>query len=293
MKNAYSKIIVSGFVFTTFFACKKHDQSEGYSSEAISETAATSVSDSISSVATMKINDRQFIKTASVDMEVKDVYNATISIENTVKELGGFITQSNLRSHVISENTYNTSDTDGVMIKKYQTENSMQVRIPTENLGDFLQKVNDKKLFLNTRIIHAEDVTKTMKYAKLEAQRNANTGNNIKKLKNSREKIDLDDQNANEGNSQKLASMTMNDNLKYSTVEVYIKEPKLRVAEIPVINTKNVDNSYKFNFLYDAKNAFVEGFYIIQMLIVGIIKIWPVVLIGIGIFCFIRKKKNT
>jgi hypothetical protein len=37
----------------------------------------------------MKVKDKQFIKTADVNMEVKDVYNATISIEKSVQELGG------------------------------------------------------------------------------------------------------------------------------------------------------------------------------------------------------------
>jgi hypothetical protein len=54
----------------------------------------------------MKVQDKQFIKTADVNMEVKDVYDATISIEKSVQELGGFVTHSNLKSNVISENTY-------------------------------------------------------------------------------------------------------------------------------------------------------------------------------------------
>jgi hypothetical protein len=48
----------------------------------------------------MKVKDKQFIKTADVNMEVKDVYNATISIEKSVQELGGFVTNSNLQSNV-------------------------------------------------------------------------------------------------------------------------------------------------------------------------------------------------
>ncbi len=55
-------------------------------------------------------------------MEVKDVYDATISIEKSVQELGGFVTQSNLRSNVLSEDSYNTSDTEAMLVKKYQTE---------------------------------------------------------------------------------------------------------------------------------------------------------------------------
>jgi hypothetical protein len=73
---------------------------------------------------------------------------------------------------VVSEETYNTSDEQAMLIKKYQSENAMQVRVPTEKLGELLTLINNKKLFLNARSIHAEDVTANIKYSALEAQRN-------------------------------------------------------------------------------------------------------------------------
>jgi len=95
-----------------------------------------------------------------------------------------------------------------------------------------------------------------------------------------------------ENNSQQLANLNVTDNLKYSTVDIYIKEPKLRIAEIAVTNSKNIDNKYKFNFFYSAKNAFVEGYYLIQKLIVGLIMIWPILLICGLIFYFYRKNQS-
>jgi hypothetical protein len=79
--------------------------------------------------------------------------------------------------------------------------------------------------------------------------------------------------------------------LKYSTIDIYIKEPKLRIAEISITNTNHIDNKYKFNFIYDAKNAFVEGFYLIQKIAVGLITIWPVLLILGAVVYFLRKRK--
>jgi hypothetical protein len=167
----------------------------------------------------------------------------------------------------------------------------MQVRVPTNKLGELLTLINDKKLFLNSRLINAEDVTSSIKYAELEGKRIKKTGENISQLKVNKDKVKLDDDNMLENNQQQLANMDVTDNLKYSTIDIYIKEPKLRIAEIAVTNTKNVDNKYKFNFIYDAKNAFVEGFYLIQKIAVGLITIWPVLLIGAIIFYFLRKRK--
>lgn len=294
MKTTYIKLSLAAVLLLGIYSCKKGEvSSKDLEAYATTDSAAVVVSDSISSVADMKVKDKQFIKTADVNMEVKDVYNATIAIEKSVQELGGFVTNSNLQSNVVSENTYNTSNEEAMLVKKYKTENRMQVRIPTEKLGELLTAINTNKLFLNSRAINAEDVTANIKYSELEGKRNQKTSENISKLKTNKDKVTLDDENMSEGNLQKLSSMNMTDDLKYSTIDIYIKEPQLRIAEIAVTNTTSIDNKYKYNFIYDAKDGFVYGFYLIQRIIVGLINVWPLVLIAAAIIYFLRKRKIT
>lgn len=289
MKTTYIRLTIATAILSGIYSCKKGEASA--SDYENLEANKEIVADSISSVATMSVKDKQFIKTANVNMEVKDVYDVTISIEKSVQELGGFVTHSDLQSRVISEETYNTSDEDAMLVKKYQTENSMQVRVPTSKLGELLTLINDKKLFLNSRIINAEDVTSSIKYAELEGKRMKKTGENISELKTTKDKVKMSDENMSEENQQQLENLDVTDNLKYSTIDIYIKEPKLRIAEIAVTNSKNIDNKYKFNFFYDAKNAFVEGFYLIQRIAVGLITIWPILLIAAAIIYLLRKRK--
>ncbi|WP_284459549.1 DUF4349 domain-containing protein [Chryseobacterium sp.] len=294
MKTTYNTLSLSAFLLLGISSCKKGEvastELEAYAS---ADSTATIVSDSISSVATMKVKDKQFIKTADINMEVKDVYNTTLSIEKSVQDLGGFVVKSNLQSNIVSENTYNTSNEEAMLIKKYQTENTMQVRVPTEKLGELLTLVNNNKLFLNSRSVNAEDITASIKYAEMEGKRNQKTSENIGQLKTDKDKVKLDDENMAEGNIQKLTSMDTTDNLKYSTVDIYIKEPKLRIAEIAITNTNSIDNKYKFNFIYQVKEGFVYGFYLIQNIIVALINIWPLLLIaGVGIY-FFRKRKTA
>lgn len=291
MKTTYLKLSAAVVLLVGIYSCKKGEAVNSESEIYAEADSAYVTSDSISSVATMNVKDKQFIKTADVNMEVKDVYEATIAIEKSVQELGGFVTRSNMQSNVLSEETYNTSNEDAVIVKKYQTENTMQLRVPTEKLGALLTFINDKKLFLNSRLINAEDVTANMQYAKLEGERIKKNEQNISQLKANKDKVTLDNDNMQDGNLQQLANMNVTDNLKYSTVDVYLKEPKLRVAEIAVTNSTNVDNKYKFNFLYTAKNAFVEGYYLIQRILVGLISIWPLLIIAAAGLYFFRKRK--
>lgn len=291
MKTTYLKLSAAVVLLVGIYSCKKGEAVNSESEIYAEADSAYVTSDSISSVATMNVKDKQFIKTADVNMEVKDVYEATIAIEKSVQELGGFVTRSNMQSNVLSEETYNTSNEDAVLVKKYQTENTMQLRVPTEKLGALLTFINDKKLFLNSRLINAEDVTANMQYAKLEGERIKKNEQNISQLKANKDKVTLDNDNMQDGNLQQLANMNVTDNLKYSTVDVYLKEPKLRVAEIAVTNSTNVDNKYKFNFLYTAKNAFVQGYYLIQRILVLLISVWPLLIIAAAGLYFFRKRK--
>lgn len=292
MKTTYIKLSLASLLLLGVYSCKKGEATASdYEIAATADSASAMVSDSVSSAATMKVKDKQFIKTADVNMEVKDVYEATISIEKSVQDLGGFVTHSELHSNVISEDTYNTSNENAMLVKKYQTENTMQVRVPTERLGELLTLINDKKLFLNSRVINAEDVTSGIKYAELEGKRIKKTGENISQLKTNKDKVKMGDENMSEENLQQLANMDVTDNLRYSTIDIYIKEPKLRIAEIAITNTNSIDNKYQFNFIYDAKNAFVEGFYLIQKIAVGLITIWPLLLILGAVIYFLRKRK--
>lgn len=292
MKPILKTITSFTLISLSLMACKKGESADYASSSAILEEKVIST-DSVSIAANQEVEGKKFVKTAEVDMEVKNVYDATISIEKSLKELGGFVTNSRLIAHTLSENTYNTSDESAILVRKYQNENQMQVRVPTEKLGEFLTSINDKKLFLNTRIITASDVTANIKMAELDQKRLEKTGENIAQLKATKDKVNIADTNMDLANQQKILDINLTDKLKYSTVDISIKEPKISVAEIPITNIKNIDNKYKSNFFYEVKNALVDGFYLIKQIIVFFISIWPFLLIGgIVLYFFKRKKVN-
>ena len=280
-------------VTISVIACKKSEISE-YGSPAIADSAAIAVtSDSISMAATQEVEGKKFIKTADVNMEVKNVYESTISIEKYLKGNGGFVTKSEMNSSVLSEENFPINDAEAKLVREFRQINDMEVRVPTVKLGEFLEFVNQSNLFLHTRNISAEDVSANIMMANLEEKRMKKMENNIQKIKNNAEKVNLADNNLSEQNNQKLATYNLSDNLKYSTVNLHLKEPSSRISSIAVTNTKNFDNQYRYNFFYDVKNAIIKGFYLTQEIIVGLFTIWPILLFsGIG-FYFWKKRKTA
>ena len=280
-------------VTISVIACKKSEISE-YGSPAIADSAAVAVtSDSISMAATQEVEGKKFIKTADVNMEVKNVYESTISIEKYLKKNGGFVTKSEMNSSVLSEENFPINDAEAKLVREFRQINDMEVRVPTVKLGEFLEFVNQSNLFLHTRNISAEDVSANIMMADLEEKRMKKTENNIQTIKNNSEKVNLADNNLSEQNNQKLATYNLSDNLKYNTVNLHLKEPSSRISSIAITNTKNFDNQYRYNFFYDVKNAIIKGFYLTQEIIVGLFTIWPILLLsGIG-FYFWKKRKTV
>lgn len=281
-------------VTISVIACKKSKSSE-YGNPEISDSSAVAISsDSISMAATQEVEGKKFIKTAQVNMEVKNVYQTTIGIEKQLKEMGGFVTKSELHSNIISEENFPINDNEAKLVREFGQVNDMEVRIPTVKLGEFLEFVNKSNLFLHSRNITAEDVSANIMMANLEEKRMKETENNIQKIKSNAEKVNLADNNLSEQNNQKLATYNLSDNLKYSTVSLYLKEPSTRISTIAITNTKNFDNQYRYNFFYDVKNAIIKGFYLTQEIIVGLFTIWPVLLVvAISFYFWKRRKTNS
>lgn len=294
MNTKFKKLVIATIIFAGLLSsCKKYETVGSANEAEMTVDSAAVISDSISMAATQEVEGKRFIKNADVEMEVKDVYNATIAIEKNLKKIGGFVTNSKMNALISSEETFPISDNEAKLVKKFRQVNTMEARVPTVKLGEFLDFLNNSNLFLHTRNISAEDVSSNIMMAKLEEKRMQKTEKNIEKIKNNSEKVSLTDGNLQEQNIQKLETFNLNDNLKYSTVTLNLSEPSDRISTIAIANSKNYDNQYRYNFIYDVKNAIVEGFYLIQQLIVALFTIWPFILIAGLVFYFWRKRKQN
>ena len=176
MKRVFrNSVVVFMAVFMIASCAKKNGTETSYSDthlESIeSEVVVDSTAAPMSMAASQEVEGKKFVRKANVDMDVSDVYQATIYIENTLKEMGGFVTSSNYRSDVLEENIFPQSEEKSLYVRKYTTKNQMQVRVPTEKLSDFLKSLNDKSIFLRERTITAQDVSANVKMAELEKQR--------------------------------------------------------------------------------------------------------------------------
>ena len=295
MKSITQKIVFSLVFLVIIASCAKKNETEGTyldldlkESEAVIDSAAVPMS----MAASQEVEGKKFVRKADVNMEVSDVYQATIYIENTLKEMGGFVTLSNYRSDVLEEKVFPQSDEKSMLVREYITKNQMQVRVPTEKLSDFLKQLNDKNIFLRERIITAEDVSTNIKMAELEKQRMAKHKAQLSQQTNTIKNAEAVNENERDLIYQKINDLNLADELKYSTVEIYLSEPKSKISQVEIPNTKSLKNKYQGGFGYSIKEAFADGFYGFQQFLILVAHAWMFILAGIlGIFVWKNRKK--
>ena len=297
MKSITQKIVFSLVFLVIIASCAKKNEAEGTYEDLNlknleSEAVADSTTAPISMAASQEVEGKKFVRKADVNMEVSDVYQATIYIENTLKEMGGFVTLSNYRSEVLEEKVFPQSDEKSMLVREYITKNQMQVRVPTEKLSDFLKQLNDKNIFLRERIITAEDVSTNIKMAELEKQRMAKHKAQLSQQANTIKNAEAVNENERELIYQKINDLNLADELKYSTVEIYLSEPKSKISQVEIPNTKSLKNKYHGGFGYSIKEAFADGFYGFQQFLILVAHAWMFILAGIlGIFVWKNRKK--
>ena len=293
MKRVFRNSVVVFMAVFMMASCAKKNEAEATHLDLDlkeSEAMVDSTAASISMAASQEVEGKKFVRKANVDMDVSDVYQATIYIENTLKEMGGFVISSNYRRDVLEENIFPQSEEKSLYVRKYTTKNQMEV--PTEKLSDFLKLLNDKSIFLRERTITAEDVSANVKMAELEKQRMEKHKAQLSQQTNTTKNAEATNDNERELNYQKINDFNLADELKYSTVNIYLSEPKFKISQEEMPNIRSLEDKYKGSFWYDFKEAFVDGLYGFQKFLILAANAWMFILAGIlGIFAWRNRKK--
>jgi hypothetical protein len=164
------------------------------------------------------------------------------------------------------------------------------VRIPSENFDSFIKDISTGVAYFDNKEISSQDVTE--EYIDIDARLKAK-----KKLEN--RYLEL------LAKATKMSEMlAIEAQLSAIREEVEAKEGQLRymqnqvsLSTITIEFYKTIAEESGVTISYGAKvwNAFKSGFYGISSFFLGLLEIWPFIIIAIALFYFIRKrfkKKN-
>lgn len=209
---------------------------------------------------------QMIIKNASIEFQVEDFEKSTENINNIVKDFNAYIASSNQSN------------------SSYEIENTVVIRLISSKFDSLIEELMKESIYLNYKNITSEDVTeefidinvrlKTKKKVEkrfLDILQQARTIEDILAVENQlrviREEID-----AKEGRLKYLK-----DKVKYSTITLTYYE-KIEYLSAP-----------ETGFFHKIFKAFKKGWKQLLQFIVGLVYIWPFLIILAGSIYLIRR----
>lgn len=291
-----SKIILLGLAVALMQACGN----AAYEKQNSETSALAPLADSVmtelvpSSAAKGNGNDsnRQFIRTANLKFKVVNVERSTYAIEDIIAGSGGFVINTQLHARIDYTESFRIKEDSILQRTHYTVENTVIFRVPNSQLDTTLKQIASQIDFLDHRIIKAEDVSFQAMKNKLSEKRFQNHEKRLNKAIQKQKDKDIVEAEDNLFYKQEQAEENAVDNLElydkinYSTVELLIYQPE-RTREQRVFSELK-QPEYKPSFGKEFIGSLKFGWQMVEFLFLLCVKLWPLLLIGVGVYYLIK-----
>ncbi len=269
-------------------ACLCVGCSSRHESEAVRENSSINytAADTTAAVPAQEASGRQFIRTADLKFRVQDVTRTTHTIEDLAGKYGGFITSNHLSSSVVSSHTVQIAPDSLLKTSEYRVENNLSLRVPNQNLDSLLRELGRQVLFLDYRIVNADEVSLQLLENKLRTDRAADAEKRYEGAINSRgRKLEetLKGENSRlalqqETDGRTIRNLALADQVRYSTVKLGIYQPITGVQE--KIQTPVNPPDWQPGLAAKLAAAWLGGWKMMEVLLVVTIRLWSLLVLG-------------
>lgn len=228
---------------------------------------------------------RMFVRTAEMKFRVKDVFDASKQIEGIVTKENGFIIYTNLSSDIDNTNLTSISRDSSLETIEYKLSNSITIRIPNARLDTALTEISKLVDFLDYQIIRADDVSLQLLSNSLSAKRSELQGKTRSQNRNSPSELQSDE------DVSKLSNLYLNDQLKYSTIQITISQ-RTSSKSATIANNRAID-AYTPGLGSKILESFKSGWELVEALFLLIIRLWAIILISVLAFILYKKYKQN
>lgn len=219
-------------------------------------------------------NQRKIIRNATIRMQVNNIETASRLARNYALQYAGYVSDERLENN------------------DYSRENRFTVRVPQQYFDVLMDSISDLSIQIDSKNISTIDVTE--EYVDIESRLNTKRevkeryesilrgrAKTVEEVLNAEEKIRIlqEEIEVAEGRLRYLTS-----NVSYSTIQVDVYET--------IIPAEIEKESEFLQFFDDIKDGLRFGLYIIEKLIIGLLHIWPLLIIAVIVrMIYVRRKK--
>lgn len=214
--------------------------------------------------------DKKIIKTASLDFEIKDFNGYYATLKEKIKNLGGYVAQEQQNQ------------------TEYKIENTLVIKVPADQFDNAVASLTSNIEKLNTKNISSQDVTGEYvdTRSRMEAKKQVRLRylDLLKQAKNMEEILNV--QSEINGIQEEIEAA--NGRINYLGHSSAFSTINLTYYQILNATAKNDDNP---SFGTKLTGAFKTGWESVVEIFVGLVYIWPLILVTAIIICLFRRIK--
>ncbi|WP_167237482.1 DUF4349 domain-containing protein [Massilia genomosp. 1] len=230
--------------------------------------------------------ERKFIRTASANFRVKDVYVAALGIEDSVASHGGFVVKNEIST--ASTRTERQAVGDGKLIElnEYTVEGQLVVRVPSAKTQEFLRAIAGHVVFLDERKYAAHDAQFDLLRQQLDAMRSQETQAELAeavreggRLMQKTEVIAMRGDAKSTRDAALLAKKVFEDQVAFSTIALTLSQPS-RVLQSERVDVDSMYRQLRPGFASRLQEQLRGGWDGTLNVFLALAGLWPLLLIA-------------
>jgi Domain of unknown function (DUF4349) len=223
----------------------------------------------------------KLVKTADVNFKVKNVLKTGEAIATLTDQYKGMVMHHQMQSAVKgSENVHLTNDSI-MLVSSYNTTADMTIKIPSEKLEEFLNKVSHMGIYVNSSKMDIEDRSLDYLSSKLKAENREELVDQQKSgkitLKHPGEILSVKDDIVD----KQINNLKTDEDVTYSTITLSFYQSNT-ISKETIANDD--PSAYNIPLFQRLALAFENGWAIFVDMIVGLVNLWMFILAGLAIW---------
>jgi uncharacterized cupredoxin-like copper-binding protein len=252
-------------------ACKgKHSPYEIVNNNKSSNADSAKIADTIPTAP-------KLVKTAEMNFKVKNVQQVSGDIAALTKQYGGMVMHHQIQSSADQSRDLRISSDSIKRISAFNTAADMTIKVPSEKLEDFMNRVGHLSIYVNVSKMDIED--KSLDY--LSSQLKLNSRKELVSQQR-RGKIVIKDPSSalllkDDLVDEQIGNRKIDEAVKYSMIDLNFYQSNTISAEIIANDDPSV---YNIPVLQRLSMAFAHGWNIFIDVVVGLVNLWAFILAG-------------
>ncbi|EKU53458.1 PF14257 domain protein [Acinetobacter sp. WC-323] len=281
MSDFTKKLTIILILGSTAFGCSKKEEgpasdaavateSVALDSKAVQQNAAKNPEQLVSQQQNALEQNRQLVKSAQLQFEVKDVLKTTSALEQQLSQYQGYIEEKQINYQVSDRSERDRIDGSVDIYEKITPTVQLTVRIPNQQVTPFLNQLLPLMLNFNSQSYEAKRYELKLLEEKLNTANQSNSASN-----------------AVNNQLQQLTNLEVKDRLAYSTIRLeFFQQAQVRkTRDLNINRIATLDSDPLLSRIWEAIKV---GLYGLRETIIWLVMLWPLYL-AIAILWGIRR----